>query len=50
MDQCPRRDVLIDLGDINAVTGTEEARYKIIVGQHGTKTVIYFCALQDPEG
>ena len=32
LDQCPRRDALIVLGDFNAVTGTERAGYKICVG------------------
>ena len=27
LDQCPRRDALIVLGDFNAVTGTERAGY-----------------------
>ena len=29
LDQCPRRDALIVLGDFNAVTGTERAGCKM---------------------
>ena len=36
LDQCPRRDALIVLGDFNAVTGTERAGYEICVGPHGS--------------
>ena len=35
LDQCPRCDALIVLGDINAVTGTERAGYEICVGPYG---------------
>ena len=38
IDQCPRRDVLVVLGDFNAVTGTERAGYEICVGPHGSGT------------
>ena len=38
LDKCPRRDALIILGDFNAVTGTERARYEICVGPHGSGT------------
>ena len=38
LDQCPRRDALIVLGDFNAVTGTERAGYEICVGPHGSGT------------
>ena len=38
LDQCPRRDALIILGDLNAVTGTERAGYEICVGAHGSGT------------
>ena len=30
LDQCPRRDALIVLGDFIAVTGTERAGYEIL--------------------
>ena len=32
LDQCPRSDALIVVGDFNAVTGTERAGYEICVG------------------
>ena len=38
LDQCPCRDSLIVLGDINAVTATERAGYEICVGPHGSGT------------
>ena len=38
LDQCPRRDVLIVLGDFNATTGTERAGYELCVGPHGSGT------------
>ena len=38
MDQCPRRDARIILGDFNAVTGTERDGYEISVGPHGSGT------------
>ena len=38
LDQCPRRDTLIVLGDFNAVTGTERAGYELCVGSHGSGT------------
>ena len=41
LDQCPRRDALIVLGDFNAVIGTERAGYEICVGPHGSGTRNY---------
>ena len=38
IDQCPRRDVLVVLGDFNAVTGTDRAGYEMCVGPHGSGT------------
>ena len=38
LDQCPRRDTLIVLGDFNAVTGSERDGYEICVGPHGSGT------------
>ena len=38
LDQCPRRDTLIVLGDFNATTGTERVGYEICVGPHGSGT------------
>ena len=38
LNQCPRRDAFIVLGDFNAVTGTERAGYEICVGPHGSGT------------
>ena len=38
LDQCPRRDAFIVLGNFNAVTGTERAGYEICVGCHGSNT------------
>ena len=29
LDQCPRRDTLIALGNLNAATGTERAGYEL---------------------
>ncbi|XP_045130251.1 uncharacterized protein LOC123515575 [Portunus trituberculatus] len=34
LDQCPCRDALIVLGDVNAVNGTERAGYELYVGPH----------------
>ena len=39
LDQCPRRDARIVLGDFNAVTGSERAGYEICVGPHGSGTM-----------
>ena len=39
LDQCPRRNALIVLGDFNVVTGTERAGYEICVGPHGSGQV-----------
>ena len=36
LDQCPRRDALIVLGDFNAVTGTQRDVCKICVGPYGS--------------
>ena len=36
LDRCPRRDVLVVLGDFNAVTGTDRAGYEVCVGPHGS--------------
>ena len=38
LDQCPRRDVLVVLGDFNAVTGTDRAGYEKCIGPHGSGT------------
>ena len=38
LDQCPRLDALIVLGNFNAVTATERAGYEICVGPHGFGT------------
>ena len=38
LDQCPRRDALIVLGDFNAVTGTERTGNEILVGPHSSGT------------
>ena len=35
-DQCPRGDILIVLGDFNAVTGSERDGYEACVGPHGS--------------
>ena len=32
LDQCPRCDALVVLGNFNAITGNERARYEICVG------------------
>ena len=39
VDQCPRRDTLLVLGDFNALTGTERDGYETCVGPHGSGTV-----------
>ena len=39
VDQCPRRDTLLVLGDFNASTGTDRDDYKTCVGPHGSGTV-----------
>ena len=39
VDQCPRRDTLLVLGDFNASTGTDRDGYKMCVGPHGFGTV-----------
>ena len=36
VDQCPRRDTLLVLGDFNASTGTERDGYEMCVGPHGS--------------
>ena len=39
VDQCPRRDTLLVLGDFNASTGTDRDGYETCVGPHGYVTV-----------
>ena len=39
VDQCPRRDTILVLGDFNASTGTERDGYETCVGPHGSGTV-----------
>ena len=39
VDQCPRRDTLLGLGDFNASTGTDRDGYETCVGHHGSGTV-----------
>ena len=39
VDQCPRRDTLLVLGDINASTGTDRDGYETCVGPHRSGTV-----------
>ena len=39
VDQCPRRDTLLVLGDFNASTGTDRDGYEMCVGPHGSGTV-----------
>ena len=39
VDQCPRRDTLLVLGDFNASTGTDRDSYETCVGPHGSGTV-----------
>ena len=39
VDQCPRRDTLLVLGDFNASTGTDRDGYETCVGPHGSGTV-----------
>ena len=39
VDQCPRRDTLRVLGDLNALTGTDRDGYETCVGPHGSGTV-----------
>ncbi len=34
VDQCPRRDTLLVLGDLNASTGTDKDGYETCVGPH----------------
>ena len=36
LEQSPRQDTLIVLGDFNAVTGTERDGYELCVGPHGS--------------
>ena len=38
IDQCPRRDTILVMGDFNAVTGTDRAGYEMCVGPHGSGT------------
>ena len=39
VDQCPRRDTLLVLGDFNASTGTDRDVYEMCVGPHGSGTL-----------
>ena len=39
VDQCPRQDTLLVLGDFNASTGTNWNGYETCVGPHGSGTV-----------
>ena len=39
VDQCPRRDTLLVLGDFIASTGTDGDGYETCVGPHGSGTV-----------
>ena len=39
VDQCPGRDTLLVLGDLNASIGTDKDGYETCVGPHGSGTV-----------
>ena len=39
VDQCPRRDTLLVLGDFNASTGTDRDGYETCVGPHRSGTM-----------
>ena len=39
VDQCPRCDTLLVLGDFNTSTGTDRDGYETCVGPHGSGTV-----------
>ena len=39
VDQCPRRDALLVLGDFNTLTATDRDGYETCVGPHGSGTV-----------
>ena len=39
VDECPRRDTLLVLGDFNASTGTDRDGYETCVGPHGSGTM-----------
>ena len=39
VDQCPRRDIFLVLGDFNASTGTDRDGHETCVGPHGSGTV-----------
>ena len=39
VDQCPRRDTLLDLGDFNVSNGTHRDGYETCVGLQGSGTV-----------
>ena len=39
VDQCPRRDTLLVLGDFNVSIGTDRDGYETFVGPHGSATV-----------
>ena len=43
VDQCPRRDTLLVLGDFTASTGTYRDGYETCVGPHGSGTVNQNC-------
>ena len=38
VDQCPRRDTFLVLGDFNALTGTDRDDYETCVCPHGSGT------------
>ena len=38
VDQCPKRDTILVLGDFNASTGTDRDGYEACVGPHGSGT------------
>ena len=39
VDQCPRRETLLFLGNFNVSTGTDRDGYETCVGPHGSETV-----------
>ena len=39
VDQCPKEDTLLVLGDFNASTGTDRDGYETCVGPHGSGTM-----------
>ena len=38
VDQCPRRDTVVVLGDFNVSTGTDRDGYETCVSPHGSET------------